>query len=97
MSDSVLTVSDVVALGAIVNAAHTTAKVARLVENNDVLYGHARSIGDERGAFIRATEDVRGVFLRVTLTSGFEAFWPVREVVAAYKAGEFFIDVTFPR
>lgn len=87
MSDT-LTIADVVALDVIVRAASTCAKVARLVDG-DVVYGHARSIGNVSGTFVQTGEDVRDAFLRVTTQGGFEAFWPVRDLMPQAATGEF--------
>ncbi|QDF18677.1 hypothetical protein SEA_PUPPER_191 [Gordonia phage Pupper] len=81
MSDT-LTIRDAVALGKIVEWSSTTAKVVRTDAEGNHLFGHARSIGSENGAFIRDDEDIRDAFLRVTSRTGFEHFIPVRELIA---------------
>jgi hypothetical protein len=93
MSD-VLTLRDALTLGAIVSAATHNARVAWLDEkiSDDILIGTARSIGDEHGAFLAQSEDVRDAWLRVTTDRGWEAFLPVRDVMAAYEATTFVVD-----
>ena len=86
----VMNVSNVCLLADIVRAAHGCKKVARLVDGNPSV-GHARSIGTESGAFGTGRDDVRTQFLRVTLDSGFEAFWPVSELLTEYRDGDFAI------
>lgn len=84
-----LSIADVVALDIIVRAASTCAKVARMLEDGTVVYGHARSIGGTSGAFLGPDADVRDAFLRVTTQGGFEAFWPVRDLMPQAATGEF--------
>jgi hypothetical protein len=84
-----LTIRDVVALNVIISAAQGCKKVARLLEDGSPVFGIARSIGTENGAFITEGEDVRDAFLRVTTQAGWEVFWPVRELLALTKSGEF--------
>lgn len=88
---SKLTLTDLVALETIAGVAQRCAKVARYDKNSgDVVYGHARHIcRDTLGNFLRGDEDVRDGLLRVTLRSGFEAFWPVRELMQDVGKGEF--------
>ena len=88
--DKVLTLADVMALHTIVTATITGAKVRWLTESGDVLEGVARSIGHEDSTFLRAGEDVRDGFLRVTVTMDY--FLPVRDVMAMVKRGEFALD-----
>lgn len=82
-----LTVGDAVDLGAVVTAAVTSAPVARANADGTVVYGTARSIGDEHGNF--ASNDVRDCFLRVTTTSGWDMFWPVSDLMAEVRSGLF--------
>jgi hypothetical protein len=67
---------------------------SRALDNGDVIYGQARSIGRTDGAFLPAGEDVRAGYLRVTTRGGFEAFWPVSELVFEYLDGVFVLDYT---
>lgn len=84
-----LTTSDAVALGAIITAARRSARVSRALDC-DVVSGTARAVvTDERGGFAGAHDDVRDCLLWVTLSSGFEAFWPVRDLVPDYLSGMF--------
>lgn len=93
MADRVLTVSEAVGLGMIMQAAQRGAVVARVMDVPDgFVWGTARSVGDERGVFARPGEDVRDCFLRVTLSSGFEAFWPVTVLVEEYSQSLFVVD-----
>jgi hypothetical protein len=87
-TDRVLNVRDAVALGQIVSCMKGRGQVARLVDGN-VLVGTARSVGDENGNFAAQLDDVRDCYLRVTLRSGFEAFWPVSELVQ--EMGSYFV------
>lgn len=89
---AILTIADAVDLAAIIGAAQRTAPVARLMESGDVIYGTARSIGDERGNFLHEDEDVRDGLLRVTSTMGWEHFWPVRDLMPEVRSGEFVVD-----
>jgi hypothetical protein len=88
----VLTKSDASAVAAIIDAAVRSTKVARVLERGEVAVGTARSIGDENGIFLDGKTDVRDGYLRVTLLSGFEAFWPVRELLPLVHTGEFVVD-----
>ncbi len=82
-----LTVRDALAISEIILWAGRTAKIARLDRRteSDVVYGHARSIGDRDFGFIHGDQDVRDAFLRVTTRSGVEVAWPIRELVEDYK------------
>lgn len=86
-----VTISDVFALHAVVDAASRCAPVARLV-GSDVVYGTARSVGDQEGRFLASGEDVRGAYLRVTTSAGWEVFWPVAELAAEVPEGAFVVD-----
>ena len=86
-----LTTTDAVNLAAIIGAAQRNAKVARLMDDGNVIYGMARSIGTDGGAF-DFKSDARGQFLRVTTRMGMEVFWPVRELMADYQATTFVLD-----
>lgn len=85
----VLTISDAIAIGQIADMASRCAKVARLMDDGNVIYGTARSIGDERGMFLSSSDDVREGFLRVTTQGGFEAFWPIADLVPLVQSTEF--------
>lgn len=89
----ILTVSAAMALGELLSAAQRGALVARVVDYGDgVVYGTARSVGDERGMFVGPNDDARDCYLRVTTSGGFEAFWPVVELVGEYRLGLFVLD-----
>ena len=83
-----LTVRNAIALSTLCEAAIHTWKVARLIDG-DVIVGLARSIGDERGNFAGSNDDIRGEHLRVTTLSGFEAFWPVADLIDEVHSGFF--------
>jgi hypothetical protein len=84
-----LTISDVVSLATIVSAAIHTQRCARAMDNGDVVYGTARSIGDENGNFAGPNDDIRDCYLRVTLESGWEAFWTVASLMDEVGSGMF--------
>lgn len=86
-----LTVGDAINLGMILDAAGRNAPVARLVDGN-VIAGTARHVCHESGNFLRSDEDVRDGYLRVTSYSGFEHFWPVRDLMPEVSSGEFVLD-----
>jgi hypothetical protein len=88
-NDRILNISDACDLAAIIHMAQGTQKVARLLDSGDVVYGTARSIGTENGGFAGGGDDVRDAFLRVTLSGGFEAFWPVSDLLPLVRTGEF--------
>jgi hypothetical protein len=85
VSEVYASISDVVALATIVNAAQTTAKVARAGDGCDVVYGHARYLQAVDGP----TNNIMKMALRVTTREGWEVFWPVSELVEQAKCGEF--------
>ena len=92
-----LSLAETIALGSIIDAAGRCAPVARLLDSGDICYGQARSVGRQSGAFLRRDDDVRDAYLRVTLRSGLEAFWPLHELVGQLEAGEFALDYEPPR
>lgn len=98
MTDRILTVSDSVRLGEICKAAERKSKVARLIPEGEagaglVVEGTARSIGDRNGNFAHPrNDDVRDCYLRVTTTSGFEAYWLVSVLMDEIPNGYFCPD-----
>jgi hypothetical protein len=58
-----------------------------------VVTGTARHLvtDQDTAAFPGLQDDVRDCLLRVTLSTGFEAFWPVSELVVDYAAAVFVI------
>jgi hypothetical protein len=64
-------------------------RVARAQEDGSVLKGTARHFvkDPERAGFLGPQDDVRDAYLRVTLTSGFEAFWLVSDLMPETAAG----------
>jgi hypothetical protein len=94
-----LTGPDVVSLHAILQAASQGTRVARLVDAGDeVAWGTARHIvvDEDTAAFPNTSDDVRDCVLRVTLASGFEAWWPVADLVRDHQAGVFVTDYQPP-
>lgn len=89
-----LTMQEAVTLAAIIDAAQRNAHVGYLTDNGDVVTGTVRSIGDERGNFLRSDEDVRNAYVRITLSSGFEVFRPIGDVAADIRETTFVIDYT---
>jgi hypothetical protein len=88
---SILTIADAVAIAEILRMAQGCHKVTRLMPDGTLVNGTARSVGHENGAFLSRETDVRDGYLRVTLESGFEAFWPVRDLIEPVQEGEFAI------
>lgn len=99
MSDTTakpLTAPDVLALAAIVQAAHGGARVGRATEEGalagPVQYGTARHIVlDERCLFPGPDTDIRDCELWVSCGIS-ERFWPVALLVEEYHAGTFVIN-----
>lgn len=91
-----LDIGTAVDLATIIGAAQRTAPVARLMTDGEVCYGTARSIGDTRGAFLARDTDVRDAHLRVTTRAGWEAFWPISELLGEVRSGEFVVDYAPP-
>ena len=92
MTHAPLTADTALALAIIVTAARSGARVARAVDDGDIIYGTARSIGDYYGAFAAGSDDIRDCYLRVTIDTGWEAFWPMSEIVDAVQAGLFLVN-----
>jgi hypothetical protein len=85
-----LTLSAAGQVAEVISATMGNAKVARLMDNGDVITGTARSFGDENGMF-DFTSDVRDTYLRVTSDGGFEFFWKVSDLMPLVASGEFVI------
>jgi hypothetical protein len=84
---NVLTTAQLLDLAEVVKYAQTCAHVIRLVDD-EAVHGTARSVCDERGGHL--TGDIRDGYLRVTLMNGVtDVFWPVAELAAQVRAGEF--------
>lgn len=99
----VLTVPEVEALGAIVNACTRHARVVRLMGDpsasaqgrgdSDIVGGTARAIHSPDTEFLpRVGEDIRDCRLWVTTESGFETWWPISELVPELRATTFVIQ-----
>lgn len=89
-----LNLRDAVALSTVLRAAQTNARVTWLVENGETITGVARHIvhDPETAAFLNDDDDVRDGYLRVSST--FEHFLPVREVIELVWRGEFVIEAS---
>jgi hypothetical protein len=82
-----LTGPTVLALAAIVAATQRGARVRRLV-GDDVVSGTVRAlvVSPERLTFPGSGDDIRDCYAHVSTT--FELFWPVSELVAQFGTGE---------
>jgi len=90
----ILNLSDLVALEVVCRAAQTCARVKWLTDDGDIVSGTARHLvrsADDIG-FITGEDDVRECVLRITTSSGWEVFLPMRDLMAKVKVGEFVID-----
>lgn len=87
-TQDILTIPAVMALSVIAEAASRGARVARVTADS-VFYGTARSIGTPDGGFIRTGEDIRDATLRVTLKSGWDAYWPIQELMDEVLSHQF--------
>lgn len=85
-----VSVSDVLALHTIINAATGTKRVRWLDGNNDLHEGVARAIAHDGGGFLSEGEDVRDGFLHVSGT--IETWVPVAWLVDKVKATMFAVD-----
>lgn len=84
-----LTISDLLKLGQIVEAAQTGSQVTFLKpETGLTSQGTARSIGTDTGMFLGSEDDVRDAYLRITMATGIERFEKVSDLLAE-------IDTTF--
>jgi hypothetical protein len=90
----ILTLSEAVSLASVIDSAIHGRKVARVRESapDGVIYGTARSVGDENGNSARNKVDVRDCFLRVTTVGGWDEFWPMAELVSELPGGTFCAD-----
>lgn len=87
MTTEPLTLQTAKALGEIIDLAQRGARVKWLVENDNIMTGVMRSVGDAQGNFLRADDDIREAFVRVSAT--FEHFIPVMDMVRLIKRHEF--------
>lgn len=69
----------------VIGAAQSTAKVARLLDNGDVVLGTARRISGD-------TEDVLHASLEVTTNQGMEVAWNVGVLAQEVATGEFVVN-----
>lgn len=82
MTTKPLTVTDATRLATIIEAAIHNWTVARLMPASTLLVvGTARCVGDQNGCTLSKDEDIRDGYLRVTTDGGFEAFWPIAELI----------------
>jgi len=91
-STQVLSITDAVGLGVVVNAAIRTARIVRCLDGGVLVRGTARSIGDDCGNFAGRDHDVRDCSLRVTTDAGTEVFWPIAEPIAEVRSGLFVLE-----
>jgi hypothetical protein len=92
MTHGPLTMHDLIALETIGSVASASSRVRWLLDSGDIAEGTARSIGDERGNFLRSDEDIRDGYLRITSVQGFDYFLPVTDLMKMVHAGEFARD-----
>jgi hypothetical protein len=78
-------------LADVLNGVSRNAKIRRYMPDGNIAEGTLRHIDSENGQGKRP-EDVRDVFVRVTLRSGFETWWPLAEIARQSQVGEFAID-----
>lgn len=86
-----LTLRQSMALGDAIRWAQGTKRVRILVHGDRVIDGTCRSIGTEYGDFLRADDDIRGAYLRVSATM--EHFIPMVDVVAWIMNGRMVLDM----
>jgi hypothetical protein len=92
---SCITLADGAALAIVLDVAKRGARLARLVTMDDTpIYGTARSLGHLDSTFARGSEDVMGLYLRVTSVQGFDLYWSVPELIQSVHDGLFFPDAT---
>ena len=84
-----MNIQETIAAAEVLRTAQTCAKVARAYDDGTVVYGTARSVGDQTGAFGQSDDDIRDLYLRVTTREGWERFWPMRELMTEVETGEF--------
>jgi len=87
MCDQVLTLADTVTMCDVIRWCQTNARLLWMDDRGDIRQGTARSIGDDRGAFLASGADVRGSFVRITTAEGWEWFAPMADVIARHQAG----------
>lgn len=93
MTDT-LTITDATSLGMVMEAAQGGRKVARTTDGGEtVIYGIARHIvrSETNHGFLAGDPDfdVRDACLRVTSKSGFDHFWPIRDLMGDVRTGSF--------
>lgn len=93
MTDT-LTLSDATRLARVLEAPTGNRKVARTTDGGEtVVYGVARHIvrsETDHGFLVGDPDfDVRDACLRVTSKTGFDFFWPIRDLMADLDTGAF--------
>lgn len=84
-----LNIDTAVTLGNLLRVAQGNQPVTRYIEDLDrTVSGTARAITRDNGVFLGRDDDVRDAFLWVTLDSGFEAFWPVADLLVDISNGD---------
>lgn len=88
-----LTLRDTVTLATIIEACQHNAFVRwqPAKAGGLLLEGTLRCVGDENGCALRADEDVRDAYVRITTTGGMEVFMPIVEAVNLHRSGLFAI------
>ena len=87
-----LTLQDVTRLATILEWCQHNTHVRWLLPNGNVIGGTVRSVGYENGNFLRADDDVRGAFVRVTCDTGLERAMSVVGLVALLRRNEIAAD-----
>lgn len=85
---SALNAQDVLALAAVVNSCGK--RVRRAMAEGEVVSGTARYLTGQGDSPM--PHDVRDAYLRVTLDSGLEAWWPVATLAHEFRYREFVVD-----
>lgn len=77
---SILTMSDAFALSEIFRMAQTNAPV-RWLSGDDPMSGQVRAITSADGTFYPRDADIRGAYLWITTSGGFETFKPLSDII----------------
>ena len=88
----ILTLNDAQAVAEILRAVQGGKKITQLVEGGNIRVGTLRSVGDERGNFLRSDEEVRTAFVRITWASGFDQFVPFSQLMTEYQTSTIALD-----
>lgn len=82
-----VTLRDVQELATVLEFCQHNRPVRWLTDSGNILDGVARSVGDEKGYFLRNDDDIRDAYVRISGT--FEYFLPIRDVCELIRRGEF--------